>query len=132
MQQPAPRHRQHLLFIGVPENGNIDNPNNGDSFRALVHYYGTNNASAVLVSHPLVNIYCGGHIKATYGQAPDLVPGFQTSGGWAKGNMWRVADVVAVVDASGTTTDCEVTALHPGSATTGYRVGSDNISFEGQ
>jgi uncharacterized protein YfaP (DUF2135 family) len=123
----------NITDVGVPENANIDNPHNGDSFRALVHYYGVLNASGVLLSHPMVNIYCGGHIKATYGQAPDVVPSFQTSGGWAMGNMWRVADVVAIVDGSGVTTDCTVTALHPGSATTGYRVGSNNsITFEGQ
>jgi hypothetical protein len=140
--------------FGVPENTNIDNPNDGDSFRVLVHYYGINTQVllgggafdpppptpignpndnvVVLPTHPMVNVYCAGHLKASYGQAPDVVPNFATAGGWARGNMWRVADVVAVVDASGTTTDCKVTALHPGNATSGYRVGMDDISFEGQ
>jgi hypothetical protein len=80
----------------------------------------------------MVNVYCAGHLKATYGQAPDLVPNFDVSGGWAYGSMWRVADIIAVVDATGTTTDCKVTALHPGNATSGYRVTKDDISFDGQ
>jgi hypothetical protein len=46
--------------------------------------------------------------------------------------MWRAADIAAFVDASGTTTDCQVTALHPGNATTGHRVDKNDVSFEGQ
>jgi hypothetical protein len=122
-----------IIDIGVPENANVDKPNNGDTFRALVHYYGIDTGASTLTSHPMVNIYCGGKIKATYGQAPDVVTGFATAGAWAMGNMWRVADVAAIVNASGVTTDCTVTALHPGTTTTGYRVGSDSsITYEGQ
>jgi hypothetical protein len=79
-----------------------------------------------------VNIYCGGHIKATYGQAPDQVQGFDVGNDWAMGDMWRVADVTAVVDGMGMTTDCVVTAIHPFGQTSGYRVGHDsNLSYEG-
>jgi hypothetical protein len=121
-----------IIFVGVPENANIDNPKNGDSFRALVHYYGISAAASTLTSHPMVNIYCGGNIKATYGQAPDQVQGFAKAGGWAMGDMWRVADVVATVDAMGNTTDCTITALHPVGQTTGYDVSHDsNITFNG-
>ena len=33
-----------------------------------------------LAVHPMVNVYCGGRLAATYGGAPDLVPGFDQSG----------------------------------------------------
>jgi hypothetical protein len=117
----------NIITVGGSENINIDNPKNNDSFRALVHYF-----DGTKLTKPMVNIYCGGHIKATYGQAPDTVSGYMTSGEWAAGDMWRVADVKAIVDASGVTTDCDVTAVHPIGMTTGYRVGHDSkISFEG-
>ncbi len=124
----------NVADTGVPENVNIDNPLAGDTFRALVHYFKPNllAMASSLVSHPLVNIYCGGHLKATYGQAPDQVQGFTTGNGWMQGDMWRVADVTAVVDATGVTTDCTVTPLHPIGATAGYRIGHDNkLSYEG-
>jgi len=65
------------------------------------------------------------------------VTGFSTDGGWGfggspTGDMWRVADVKAIVNASGVTTDCDVTALHPTGSMSGYRVGHDNnVSYEG-
>jgi hypothetical protein len=60
------------------------------------------------------------------------VSGFATGGQWAAGDMWRVADVQAMVDSSGKTTDCTVTALHPLNAMSGYRVGHDGkISYDG-
>ena len=116
----------NVASLGVPENINIDNPKNGDTFRSMVHYYGVSGFTPTLVTHPLVNIYCGGHLKTTYGQAPNLVPDFKTPGAWAKGDMWRVADVTAIVDANGVTTDCTVNALHPSGSTTGYFVSHDN------
>ena len=117
----------NIFDVGKPENINIDAPKDGETFRTLVHYF-----SGTKVTHPLVNIYCGGHLKATYGQAPDLVTGFANGGDWAAGDMWRVADVKAIVNTAGVTTDCTVTGLHPISTTSGYRVGHDNkISYEG-
>jgi hypothetical protein len=118
----------NVITVGGSENINVDNPKDGESFRPLVHYFG----GGPKLTHPLVNIYCGGHIKATYGQAPDTVSGFMTSGDWAGGDMWRVADVKAIVNSAGVTTDCTVTAIHPIGMTTGYRVGHDSkISYEG-
>ena len=117
----------NIVSVGVPENVNIDAPKNGEKFRALVHYY-----SGSTLTHPLVNVYCAGRLKATYGQAPDLVPGFMTGGQWAAGDMWRVADVTAIVDPSGVTTDCTVGAIHPIGSMSGYRVGHDSkITYEG-
>ena len=115
----------NISTLGVPENINIDNPKSADKFRALVHYYGINSFTTTLTSHPMVNIYCGGRLKTTYGQSPNQVTGFATAGAWAKGDMWRVADVTAIVDASGVTTDCTVDALHPDATTTGFVIGHD-------
>jgi hypothetical protein len=103
---------------GTPENINVDNAKNGESFRAAVHYY--SNSGTTSVEHPLVNIYCGGNLKASFGKAPNTLAGFDTGKAYNKGSMWRVADVKAIVDATGNTTDCTVTALHPPSTTMGY------------
>ena len=71
----------------------------------------------------MVNIYCGGYLKATYGQAPDLVNGFDVSGSNSSGDMWRVVDVTPIVS-GGVTTDCTLTPLHPPGQTSGYWVGT--------
>ena len=109
---------------GIPENINVDNPTDADTFRTMVHYYG--GSGGVL---PLVNLYCGGRLLGTYGAAPDTVPGFDTSGGFGEGDMWRVADAQVMVDATGTTTGCTLTPLHPPGTTTGYWVTTDDRSY---
>jgi hypothetical protein len=79
-----------------------------------------------------VNIYCGGALKATFGQTPNQTSGFANSGGWAAGDMWRVADVTAAVNASGVTTGCTITPLHPTGSTSGYLIGHDGkITYSG-
>jgi hypothetical protein len=50
------------------------------------------------------------------------VTGFDFGVGSTGGEMWRVADVTAVVDAGGNTTDCSIKALHPPASTSGYWV----------
>lgn len=107
---------------GLPENINIDNPNLGDAFRIMVHNFsGT-------VARPVVNVYCGGRLKATFGAAPDEVTGY-TGRRASVGAMWRVADVVAIVDEAGVTLDCEVTALHPPGESTGYDITVEDPRF---
>lgn len=107
---------------GLPENINIDNPNTGDSFRIMVHNFsGT-------VARPVVNVYCGGRLKATFGAAPDEVSGY-TGRRASVGAMWRVADVVAIVDEGGVTLDCEVTAIHPPGESTGYDITIEDPRF---
>jgi hypothetical protein len=61
-------------------------------------------------------------LKATFGKAPNTLTGFNTGKAYNKGTLWRVADVKAIVDAMGNTTDCTVTALHPAGSTSGYWV----------
>jgi hypothetical protein len=103
---------------GVPENINIDVPQNAQTYRIMINYF-----SGTGAAHPMVNIYCGGQLRATYGQAPDLVPGFDVSGGGSSGDMWRVADVTPTV-VNGVTTDCTITPLHPPGMMSGYWVGT--------
>ncbi len=123
--------------IGVPENTNIDDPANGQTFRALVHYYGQDGSSSTnnVEEHPIVNVYCGGHLKATYGQAPNTLgpcPGaacFNHGSGWNAGQMWRVADVTVAVDAAGNTTDCTVAPIHPPGTAAGYYVTTNSSVY---
>jgi hypothetical protein len=127
----------NVIDIGRPENSNIDNPRNGDTLRAMIHYFGQNySASKTHVEeHPIVNIYCGGRLKATYGAAPDTLgpcPGptcFDFGSGWGAGLMWRVADVTAIVDAQGNTTDCDVAAIHPPGKGSGYYVTNNSTAY---
>jgi hypothetical protein len=78
----------------------------------------------------MLNVYCGGNLKATFGQAPNTLSGFDTGKSYNAGQLWRVADVKAIVDAAGNTTDCTVTALHPpATPTMGYWLTTDNMSY---
>jgi hypothetical protein len=104
---------------GIPENINVDVPQDQKTYRVMVNYYG----GGAQVAHPLINIYCGGRLRATYGQAPDVVMGFDQSGANSSGDMWRVADVTPTV-VGGVTTDCTITPLHPPGMMSGYWVGT--------
>lgn len=103
---------------GVPENINVDVPQTAKTYRVMVNYYG----GGAQVAQPLINVYCGGVLRATYGQAPDVVTGFDQSGGDGTGDMWRVVDVTPTV-VGGITTDCTLTPLHPPGQMSGYWVG---------
>lgn len=109
---------------GVPENINIDVPRDGESFRVMVqNFTGT-------MAHPMVNVYCGGHLRGTIGAAPDVVPDMTgPSGSISIGAMWRAADVVVHTDTSGATTGCDVTPLHAPGATSGFYVTRNDPSF---
>lgn len=113
----------NISTAGVPENINVDNPRANDTFRVGVNYYG--GSGAVL---PMVNIYCGGQLRATYGGADvggmrygsDPVMGFNTSGSNTSGSFWRVADVT-MTDAM----NCTLAALHPRGSASGYCVATN-------
>jgi hypothetical protein len=108
----------------VPENINLDVPHNGDNFRVMVHHYDFDDRPA----RPLVNIYCGGELKGTYGAAPDLVPDFRFGGGDQQGSMWRVVDITMHVGASGVTTGCLLNPIFAPN-TSDYWVTRDNGSY---
>jgi hypothetical protein len=105
---------------GKPENINVDDPNNGDKFRVMVHFYG---GSSITV-HPMVNIYCGGNILATYGADPDFVQNFNKPGHYGNGDggsIWRVVDATTQVT-GGVTTGCTLDPHPVGWPSSGYYV----------
>lgn len=114
---------QSLFEAGRPEVTSIDVPENGGSYRAMVHYYGGTGAV-----HPMLNVYCGGVHKGSYGRSPDVVQGFDLAGGFGAGDMWRVVDVVPVV-LGGDTTSCTLYPLHPPGQTSGYWVTTNDRSY---
>jgi hypothetical protein len=103
---------------GVPENINIDNPANGETFRVMTHYY-----SGTGVVHPMVNIYCGGELRGTYGGPGNQLTNFDSSGS-TTGDIWRVVDATVNVS-GGVTTGCSLAPLHPPGMTSGYWVTND-------
>ena len=105
---PNPRLDIDNISGSDPENINVDNPNDGDSFRVMVHMY-----SGSRLTNPVVSIYCGGGLSAVFGRAPDQVRMTQ-SGGSCRGHTWRVADVVMRVHPGTGATTCDVNFL-PGS-----------------
>ena len=74
----------NVVSVGKPENINLDNPKEGDTFRVLVHHYHVN---TTFETHPVVNIYCGGTLKATYGVEPQL-SGFKEAN-----DSWKVVEI---------------------------------------
>ncbi len=104
----------------VPENTNIDIPGNNETYRIGIDYYfGTPGT----ITHPVVNIYCGGRRVATYGYPIQNQVELTDSGGMgcATGQFWRVADVTTYVGTDGEVT-CTVQSLADG-------MGNPNISF---
>lgn len=92
----------------APENINLDNPKNGDKFAVGVHYYSSGDGAN---PQPHVNIYCNGERKLAFGFDPTATPPveypiFRTPGASTGGDFWRVATIEAIVDESGTLTDC--------------------------
>ena len=108
----------------VPENINIDNPVDRDTYRVMVNYFSGSQAT-----NPLVNIYCGGQLTATFGAAPTTVPSFSSSSTGSSGLMWRVADVEALVNAMGETTGCNITGLNPPMMSSGYWLTTGDTSY---
>jgi hypothetical protein len=101
-----------------PENINLDNPNDGDSFRVMAHMF-----SGSATTDPVVSIYCGGTLQAVLGEAPDGV-GLNRSGGGCQGQTWRVADVQMSVNPSTGATTCAVDVLENASGDWDVRTNS--------
>jgi hypothetical protein len=106
---------------GYIENINADNPRDGQRFRVLVH------DCAGPATTPLVNVYCGGFLRATLGAAPETVtlPGGASCS--SNDTLWRVADVSVNVNAMGVTTGCAVTPLRATGG--GPRLTRGDLSF---
>jgi hypothetical protein len=112
----------NIVNVGVPENINVDVPEDGATYRVALHYY-----AGSAVTHPLVNVYCGGYLLGSYGAAPDQVPNFNVAG-QLTGAFWRVVDVTPVV-VDGVTTGCELAAIHPPGETSGYHVTTNDPTY---
>ena len=104
--------------IGLPENINLDTPTDGETYRVMVH-----NFSGAL-THPLVNVYCGGELRASVGSPP----AFQGSTIFSVGAMWRAVDITTLTNELGETS-CEVTPLNPPGQQSGFDVTYDNPRF---
>jgi Putative metal-binding motif len=116
-----------------PENINVDAPRAGERFRVGAYYW-----RGAVPAQPMVNIYCGGALRATfggamvggalYGSAP--VGGFTAGGGGfdRASSFWRVADVTMRDGATG----CDVVPLVPNGASSGACVATNtDRSFDG-
>jgi hypothetical protein len=103
-----------------PENINLDNPRNGETFRVMAHMYGGSAAT-----RPVITIYCGGLVRAVFGEAPDPVT-LTRSGGSCGGDTWRVADVTMIVDAATGLMDCTVAPIV---SSGGYDVRNNSSAF---
>ena len=107
-----------------PENINLDNPNEGDVFRIMVHTY--SEAFGVGASHPEVRIYCGGTLSSELGVAPDTVD-LENGNAGCMGDTWRVADVVMHLDAEDVAS-CDVHVLS-GEGGEGWDIRTNDDSF---
>jgi hypothetical protein len=96
--------------VGVPENINIDNPNDGDTFRVMVHYFGFSGGGSARATQPIVALYCGGVLASRLGEAPDVVT-LRDAGGACQGDTWRVADVTIALNPETGATTCSVAVL---------------------
>jgi hypothetical protein len=116
-----------------PENINVDNPRDGDRFRVAAYYW-----RGSLPVQPMVNIYCGGALRATFGGAMvgSTLYGSAPVGGFTSGlggfdrasSFWRVADVT-MRDAGNA---CDVAPLVTTGAASGACVQTGtNRSFDG-
>ncbi len=108
-----------------PENINIDNPNEGDSFRIMVHEY--SKAFGVGATRPELRIYCGGFLAAELGVPPDTVS-LRNGEPSCLGDTWRVADVEMHVDPETGGATCDISVLS-GSGSGGWDVREDDRSY---
>ncbi|MGB0646453.1 MAG: hypothetical protein ACPGQS_04715 [Bradymonadia bacterium] len=109
---------------GLPENINLDQPTNGEGYRIMIQNF------SGLVARPIVNVYCGGRLTATYGAPPDVLQNFSgRRGDSGIGAMWRVAEVFPEVTPDGETTGCRVEPIHPPGQSSGYYITQDDPSF---
>lgn len=92
-------------FCG-PENINLDNPNDGESFVVGVNHYGGSSTT-----HPHVNLYCNGQRVISVGYNPATgqtqYPVLNTPGNDNNGDFWTVATIQTHV-ANGAITSCDV------------------------
>ena len=99
-------------FCG-PENINLDNPHDGDSFVVGVNHYGSDVFAGANspTSRAHVNLYCNGERVTSIGYNPTTgseFPVLNTPGADRSGDFWTVGTIKAHVSASGQLTGCDV------------------------
>jgi hypothetical protein len=104
----------------IAEGVSLDNPRDGETFRIMAHMF-----SGLGTTHPIITIYCGGLLRAVFGEAPEPAS-LAVSGGSCGGDTWRVADVTFSVDPLTGVRSCTVAPLV---AAGGYDVRTANQSF---
>ncbi|MBO7126012.1 hypothetical protein J6W78_00525 [bacterium] len=90
----------NINTAGEPENINLDNPKNGDTFRVLVHTYPWDDYSSSTGTHPVLNVYCGGTLRATYGVSPQYTL-------INNNDSWKVVEIKWVGDVG--SDECQLT-----------------------
>ena len=90
----------NINTAGDPENINLDNPKNGDTFRVLVHTYPWDDYSSSTGTHPVLNVYCGGTLRATYGVSPQYTL-------INNNDSWKVVEIKWVGDVG--SDECQLT-----------------------
>ena len=87
-----PRLYENFNTPGLAEEIYLDNPNNGDTFRVMVNYY---SMTGNILTHPVVNIYCGGTLRAVYGGFPSDTDSFYYDINHfdRQGASWKVVEI---------------------------------------
>ncbi len=98
------------IATGTTERMQLDNPLNGQTFRAMVQNFSNSPA------RPHVFVYCGGERAAAF-DGPTALPNFVTDNPGTYGVMWRAADIVTRVDATGKVS-CTAEAIADGTPVT--------------
>lgn len=97
-----------MTFCG-PENINLDNPHDGDTFAIGVNHY--DSAAGSPIAHTHVNLYCNGERVISVGYNPATgatFPMLDTPGKDSSGDFWTVGTIKAHVNGSGQLTGCDV------------------------
>ena len=99
-----------------PENINVDNPKKDDVFRVGAYYFPDTSPDGVVTS-PVINVYCGGTLKATYGEDPKLENFMNDK------DFWKVVEI-KWADDSPESDNCELTPKWEG----GYVVDKPRVN----
>jgi len=122
----------HSRAAYLTENISLDNPRNGDRFRIAVAYNSNMLADSedsdagpgpALETHPLVNVYCNGELRGSFGGDPELSGDPEELALSRPGDMWRVADIAVL------SSGCAVGVLTNPSQGTGYWVTQFDSSY---
>jgi hypothetical protein len=102
----------NILEFCAPENINLDNPQDGESFAIGVNHYGNN--AGTPRAHPHVNLYCNGERVLSVGYNPvtgqTAFPLLTRQGDDTHGDLWSVATITAHVT-NGQLTSCDVATV---------------------